>query len=125
MPTFYWGDVTGMNAYAVNYGNDVEIIIVNALRKYGIIVVSAAQAITPVRTGALQASITYAVDAAQLTLSIFGTVYYYKFVEYGTKFMSARRMCQTAYEQYEHQILEEIENEIRIAAEAYNTGKAR
>lgn len=121
MPTFYYGDISGMNAYMVHYADDVEAIIIRVLNKYGPIVTSVAQDYSPVRTGALKASITFSVDTGELMLSIFGTVYYFKFVEFGTVKMSARRMCAMAYEQYEPQILQEIENEIRIAAEAYNT----
>lgn len=121
MPTFAYYDIRGMNNYMNNYHVDVEAVIIRVLMKYGPIVVMQAQANSPVLTGALKASITYNVDAAQLMLRIFGTVFYFKFVEYGTKFMSARRMAAMAYEQYEHQILEEIDSECRIAAEAYNT----
>lgn len=121
MPTFFYGDVTGINAYMVNYGDDVEAIIIRVLNKYGPIVVAVAQDYSPVRTGALKASITFNVDTGELRLLIFGTVYYFHFVEFGTKFMSARRMCAMAYEQHEAQILQEIEDEVRIAAEAYNT----
>ncbi len=121
MPTFAYNDTRGMTAYMNNYEIDVEAIIIRVLTKYGPIVVAQAQAFSPVRTGALKASITFIVDTGQLMLRIFGTVFYFKFVEFGTKFMSARRMAAMAYEQYEMQILEEIDSECIAAAEAYNT----
>jgi len=121
MPTFHYTDVQGMNNFMYNYKVDVEAIIIRVLMKYGPIVVATTQGFTPVLTGALKASITFIVDTGELMLRIFGTVYYFKFVEYGTKFMSARRMAAMGYEQHEHQILEEIDYECRLAAEAYNT----
>ena len=121
MPRFALTDTRGMANYMNNYEIDVEGIIIKVLMKYGPIVVAQAQANSPVRTGALKASITFLIDTGELMLRIFGTVYYFKFVEYGTKFMSARRMAAMAYEQYEQQILEEIDSECIAAAEAYNT----
>lgn len=121
MPIFHYSDTRGMNNYMNNYQVDVEGVIIRVLMKYGPIVVAQAQANSPVLTGALQASITFSIDRGELMLRIFGTVFYFKFVEFGTKFMSARRMAAMAYEQYEHQILEEIDYECRLAAEAYNT----
>jgi hypothetical protein len=122
MPTFYYRDIHAMQNFQNYYMVDAEAIIMKVLMKYGPIVVLVAQGYSPVRTGALKNSITFSVDANELMLNIYGTVYYFKFVEFGTKFMSARRMCAMAYEQYEHQILQEIDDEIRLAAEAYNTG---
>ena len=121
MPTFAYNDIRGMYSYMNNYQVDVEGIIIRVLMKYGPIVVAVAKGYTPVRTGALQASITYAIDVNELMLRIFGTVYYFKFVEFGTRFMSVRRMAAMAYEQHEFQIIEEIHNECILAAEAYNT----
>lgn len=121
MPSFAYYDVSGMTDYMNNHEIDIEDIIIRVLMKYGPIIVGVAQSLSPVRTGALKNSIMYLVDAGKLMLSIFGAVYYFKFVEYGTKFMSARRMCEMAYIQHEQQILAEIDYEIRLAAEAYNT----
>ena len=116
---FDWQDVNAINSFPDDFTDDVDNIIIAILEKYGPLIVELAKTYTPVRTGALQASITFEVDAGELMLIIYGNIYYFKFVEFGTVKMSGRFMCEMAYNQMEPDMLQEIDDTTKEAAHAY------
>lgn len=113
-------DLEAMGETFDNLEVNAEAAISSVLEEYGPQVAQRAQSLAPVRTGALQDSITYEIDGE--TLLVYGGVPYYPYVEFGTARFDGRYMCAQAYQEYEQEILDAVDLAIQasVSGEPYS-----
>lgn len=108
-----------MQAFNDGFSGDVDADIQAVLEEYGPQIVQRAQQLCPVDTGALRDSIDFEVDSAAQELYIYGEIYYYPYVEFGTVKMAGAHMVETAYGEFEPELLQAVDNAIAASAGAY------
>lgn len=101
-----------MEGFIDEFQAEIEADVVAVLEEYGPQIVQHAQFLCPVRTGDLRASIGFVVDEAALELNVYGAIYYYLYVEFGTYKMAGVHMVEDAYAVYEPEIFDAIDNAI-------------
>jgi HK97 gp10 family phage protein len=108
-----------MEEFVDGFSADVDEDIAAVLDEYGPQIVQRAQQLSPVDTGALRDSIDYETDAEARELYIYGEIYYYPYVEFGTVKMAGAHMVETAYGEFEPELLQAIDNAIQASAGDY------
>lgn len=109
-----------MQEFNDNFSGDVDADIASVLEEYGPQIVDRAQELCPIgETGNLHDSIYYIVDEELLELYLDAGMSYYPFVEYGTVFQPAQLFCTTAYEEFEPELLQAVDNAIATSAGDY------
>ena len=108
-----------MQAFNDEFSGDVDADIIAVLNEYGPQIVQRAQQLCPVDTGALRDSIDYEIDEAAQELLIYGEIYYYPYVEFGTVKMAGTHMVETAYGEFEPELLQAVDNAIAASAGYY------
>lgn len=92
-------------------------IVRDALKEQGAIQLTAIQNKSPYRTGQLRTALELSVKNKTKSISVaIGTTsegYYWRFLEYGTRFMSAQPWIRNIFDAQEEQIISEIEKSIR------------
>jgi HK97 gp10 family phage protein len=108
-----------IEAFNDNFSGDVDADIVAVLDEYGPQIVQRAQQLCPVDTGDLRDSIDYSIDETTQTLDIYGEIYYYHFVEYGTVFQRSQHFVRDALDEFEPELLQAVDNAIAASAGDY------
>ena len=108
-----------IEAFDDRFSGDVDADILAVLGEYGPQIVQRAQQLSPVDTGALRDSIDFEIDEAARELYIYGEIYYYPYVEFGTVKMEGRHMVETAYDEFEPELLQAVDNAIAASAGFY------
>lgn len=108
-----------MQAFNDEFSGDVDQDIMAVLEEYGPQIVQRAQQLCPVDTGALRDSIDYEIDEAAQELYIYGEIYYYPHVEFGTVHQAGQHMVEDAYAEFEPELLQAVDNAIAASAGYY------
>lgn len=90
----------------------IELSVEHAINDAGSMIAETAQAIVPVDTGRLRASITLN-KIGNLIVEVFTVVEYGPYVEYGTRYMAAQPFMRPAYERNYANIVAQVAEAIR------------
>lgn len=117
-----WVDAAQLGVFQSELTSNVYDLIRMIMGDYGDRIIILAQSNTPIRTGALFAGYIAVVgvdDEGNAVLDVNNDVFYFQFIEYGTRYIYPRQMLEEAVDKLEPAMMEEVALAVEAGQEEY------